>query len=196
MAAGVHTPLALAQLTKKGERGVPLPCVCVYKTEVLWAFHVEFHTNRAAFLFLPDGGIDARTPRNFLMRDDKKVLSFLALQESSINPIRYDSSLMSTDLRKQKLAKKYISAGSASIFSCFFLIRFQNFCNFGTFLSSCWSLDCRYHRKRWVNQRFYCRFSITRKRLHYLMIINNPITHYAPTEKQKINILLVEGTST
>lgn len=28
---------------------------------------------------LPDAGIDMRTPRNFLMRADRKVLSFLAL---------------------------------------------------------------------------------------------------------------------
>lgn len=34
------------------------------------------------FSYLPDGGIDTRTPRNFLMRDDRKVLSFLALQET------------------------------------------------------------------------------------------------------------------
>lgn len=31
------------------------------------------------FSCLPDGEIDIRTPRNFLMRAERKVLSFLAL---------------------------------------------------------------------------------------------------------------------
>lgn len=33
------------------------------------------------FSCLPDGGIDPRTPRNFLMRAERKVLSFLALRK-------------------------------------------------------------------------------------------------------------------
>lgn len=33
-------------------------------------------------MYLPDGGIDVRTPRNFLMSADRKALSFFALRKT------------------------------------------------------------------------------------------------------------------
>ena len=43
--------------------------------------------------------------------------------------------------REDKKRITHCSAASASILSYFLLIRFQNFCSFGTFFSSCCSLD-------------------------------------------------------
>lgn len=37
------------------------------------------------FSCVPDVGIDTRTPRNFLMRAERKVLSFLALRKTHKN---------------------------------------------------------------------------------------------------------------
>ena len=40
---------------------------------------------------LPDGGIDTRTPRNFLMRAERKALSFFALRKTQREQIRRSS---------------------------------------------------------------------------------------------------------
>lgn len=78
---------------ERGTGGTTTMCMCRKDWGLMgipcWVLHKQ-----GCFSYLPDGGIDARTPRNFLMRDDKKVLSFLALQETNINPIRYNSSLV------------------------------------------------------------------------------------------------------
>lgn len=77
---GSWSARSFGNCTTYNERGGTITRLCVHKTKVYLTFRLK--DLLVEFSYLPVEGMDTRTPKNFLMRDDRKVLSFLALQET------------------------------------------------------------------------------------------------------------------